>query len=445
MNFKLILANIQHIKELTFSIDLSKNQLMCIVGKNGVGKTTLIRAIKNLQSTDTFAKTASPYIFNDNSSIKYEVDEHIYDFKFNPKLQVIDTKSLISDEIKKSIYVELPIPHGDRFSHFQRLNEIDEALRESISLETYGEPAGLIAFLSKVYRTDRFNNLKEVVIKGAKYYFILKEDDFYIREDYLSSGEFFIINLYKMIQRKCKLIVIDEIDISLDSSAQVNLIYELRKFCIEYQVNIIFTTHSLALMKTLNDLELYYMAMDQDAIVTLQTHSYNYIKSILFGFKGWDRYILTEEEMLESYLLHLIGKAEIAIFFKYKIIYVGGAHQVVDLMKRNAEIEFFSSPENVISILDGDQKSKENGSTIICIPFESVEKQLFSHYKSGELVLETAFRKEPENPKEFYNSVSQARNGNHMSLHDIFSFINEKMEEEVEEFRTKIINFLSPS
>jgi ABC-type cobalamin/Fe3+-siderophores transport system ATPase subunit len=41
--FNCILSNIQHIEELKFNIDLSENKLMCIVGKNGVGKTTLIK------------------------------------------------------------------------------------------------------------------------------------------------------------------------------------------------------------------------------------------------------------------------------------------------------------------------------------------------------------------------------------------------------------------
>ena len=90
-----------------------------------------------------------------------------------------------------------------------------------------------------------------------------------------------------MIQRKCKLIVIDEIDISLDASAQVNLIKQLRQFCNDYEVNIIFTTHSLALMKTLADSELYYMESN-DAVISFRNVSYNYIKSELFCFVGWD-------------------------------------------------------------------------------------------------------------------------------------------------------------
>ena len=178
--FICILFDVQHIKELYFRIELS-NKLMCIVGKNSVGKTTLIRAIKNLTSANTFAKTASPYIFKDNSNIRYIIDGAIYNFHYNPKLQVIDTKSIINEKIKQNIYAELPIPHGERFNHFQRLSEIDEELRKCISLKEYSKPDDLIEFLSKIYKSDRFENLKEIKIKGKRYYFLLKEDDFYIR------------------------------------------------------------------------------------------------------------------------------------------------------------------------------------------------------------------------------------------------------------------------
>lgn len=422
---------------------------MCIVGKNGAGKTTLIRAIKNFKSADTFSTTASPYIFSSDSQIIYSVNDVTYDFRYNSELQMIDSKKLIDKDIKDKIYVELPIPHGERFNHFQKLGDIDSALRRSISFEEYVKPEKLIAFLSKVYGSNRFDNLKEITVKGAKYYFILKSDDYYIREDYLSSGEYFIINLFKMIRLKCKLIVIDEIDISLDASAQVNLISELRGFCASDKVNIVFTTHSLALMKTLSDVELNYME-NNEGVVTLQNRSYNYVKSILFGFRGWDKYILTEDEVLDDYLTYLIAHDNAPIFFKYKVIYVAGGTNVVSLMNRNVETQFFSSADNVISVLDGDQNKDEarlqyckNNEMIFFIPFQSIEKQLLLHYRNeGRDGL----------PEVIYNSVgSESKVGkrlykslvSEMSKTKVFSFINDRNKGKVKKFREQLMVFLN--
>jgi ABC-type cobalamin/Fe3+-siderophores transport system ATPase subunit len=442
MIFSCTINNVQHIKELSFYAELN-NQVMCIVGKNGTGKTTLIRAIKNLSATDTFVKTAAPYIFNSDSQISYRFNDKHYVFRYNEKLRTIDTKDIVDKSVKNNIYVELPIPHGERFGNFQRLGDIDEDLRRKIALQEYQTPNELIAFLSEIYQTDRFDNLKEISIKNSKYYFILREKNFYIREDYLSSGEHFVINLYKMIQRRCKIIFIDEIDISLDASAQVNLLNELRKFCGEYEVNIVFTTHSLALMKKLNDSELYYME-NSHGIVAIRETSYNYVKSLLFGFKGWDRYILTEDEMLQNYIEHLISHQNIRAHYTYKIIYIGGADRVVDLMNRNSIDEFFSRKENVITVLDGDQNNIQNyqsNEKIVFIPFPSVEKQLFENFNNKELPETFVFTKTPEKPKELYNSIRQQ---SYMSDVEIFLFINRQKQTEVNDFAQRLSDFLNP-
>lgn len=417
------------------------------MGKNGVGKTTLVRAINNLRSTDTYQKTASPYIFTENSQIVYKFGTEVYEFNFNKKLNLIDTKEIISDKVKGSIFVELPMPHGKRFSHFQKLGSIDEELRKSISIGTYTEPSELIKFLNEVYTSNRFEHLKEFSFRGEKYYFILKENDYYIREDYFSSGEYFVVSLYKMIQSRKKCITIDEIDISLDAHAQVNLIEQLRVFCQQYEVNIVFTTHSLPLMKTLNNDELFYMEQVNGSI-TVESKSYNYIKGLLFGFHGWDKYILTEDEVLKNYLEYTIISLRFPVFYKYKVIYIGGATQVVDLMKRNDSEHFLTEPDNVLSVLDGDQSGKgyvANKERVIFIPYESVEKDLYKFYQEIDPLIprlenKIVFsKKHPE--KTLFNELTKPRN-KLMSEIQIFEFLDQKKQQEVADFKQKIAKFL---
>lgn len=441
--FDVSITNIQHIKELQFSIDLSKNTLTCIAGKNSVGKTTLIRAIKNITSADTFSKTASPYIFNDDSNIQYRIDGKEYSFNYRRKLNTIDSNEIIDEKIKSNIFVELPIPHGIRFNLFQKLSDIDEELRTKISLSQYSIPNNLISFLSKIYNSDRFDNIKEVTIKNEKYYFILKENNFYIREDYFSSGEYFVIRLYKLIQKQCKLIVIDEIDISLDASAQTNLLTELREYCTSCQINIIFTTHSLPLMKTLLPSELYYMEGSNQKI-EIKNVSYNYVKSILFGFKGWDKYILTEDEMISDYLNHLISEIEEKTFYSYKIIYIGGASNVINLMKRNDTEGFFSLKTNIISVLDGDTENKKfsnNDDRILFLPFNNIEHQLEIHYRNNEFNFEVSVTGSEK--KYSKNLLKQIIKNGHMTILDVFKHINKAKKEETDELKKKLIKYLN--
>ncbi|CNC89659.1 cytochrome c biogenesis protein CcmA [Yersinia frederiksenii] len=445
MNIEISIKNVQHINNLNVCIELEKLNIICIVSKNGAGKTTLIKALRNLQYADTFAKTSSRFIFNDKSEIKIKIfgDEYIY--KYNSKLSLIDTKQIIKDNVKDGLFTELPIPFGDRFNHFQTLSNSDNLLREALARNNYTSPYELISFLQEIYENQNYNNLKVTKIAKKDIYFILKDDGYYIREDYLSSGEFFVLSLYKMINGDKKLIIIDEIDISLDSSAQVKLVRFLTELCQKNEKKIIFTTHSLALIKTLDVNSILYLE-NTNGTTTISNKSYNYIKSTMFGFKGYDKYILTEDIELRDYLEYIISKMD-DVFYNYKIIYIGGSDNTIDLMLRNDKEHIFSTTENVITVLDGDQsdklkkewshdKYKEIRKSIFTIPFESIEKDIYKLYM--------------ESPSEFplltkYNGAKIVYKGlrYHMSKQQIYKIIEDKCPNEVFEFSTLIEKFLS--
>jgi len=438
MNFSVTISNIQHIRELKFSIDLSKNGLTCIVGKNSAGKTTLVRALRNLKYADTFKRTAGPAIFRPESHIKYEIDNETYDFPYNPKLHSIDSKQPIDENLKKSIYVELPIPFGERFKFHTRSN-IDDDLRRAITLKQYSIPTELIDLLTNIYRSSRFKTLKSIKIKKEVYYFLLLENGFYIREDHFSTGEYFVLQLYRMLQNQCKLIVIDEIDISLDASAQAKLVEELRTLCQLMESNIVFTTHSLALMKTLQLDELYYLDNDNTHSSVINV-SYNYIKSILFGFQGYDRYILTEDAVLKSYIDHILSTQGNFRPCNFIVIYIGGGTNTVSLMTRNDTANFLTESQNVLSILDGDQQGLsycESNSRVVFLPFRNIEHEVDNQYQRTHLFPDIGNYN--GNKDLFYKLKNKGR----MTQEKIFQTINQANATKVKEFTDRLISFLN--
>lgn len=388
MKLNIKINNVQQIVDLRFNVNFDQGPIVCVTGKNGAGKTTLVKAIRNLTNSDTFAKTSSEGVFNEGSSIEYEIDDFTLAYAYEKSIETINCRTPVPIEYRSKIYVELPIPHGERFTFFQRISNLDADIRTAVVLKRYTKPDELIKFLHRIYENKNFDNLVAVEIKGQTYYCRLTVGTRYLREDYFSSGEYFLINIYRRISQGYRLIVIDEIDISLDAAAQVRLIESLRDFGADIDVKFLLTTHSLAMMQTLKSHEIFHLEFEPSSgVAKIENVPYNYIKSILFGFKGWDKYILTEDAALKELLEYLIKNYCSSIYFSYNIIYIGGGLNTTDLMKRNRVEEFFSSADNVISVLDGDQRKlrhARNNSTL-CIPFESLEKEFLAHCLEGGL------------------------------------------------------------
>lgn len=131
-------------------------------------------------------------------------------------------------------------------------------------------------------------------------------------------------------------------------------------------------------MRKLETSELFFVDENQGHI-SINPRSYSYAKARLFGFSGWDRYILTEDEVLLGFIEAIIRKYCTQTFFSYKLIFIGGGAQVIGLMKNNEREQFLSSPDKVIAILDGDQKNEKfaNDPEVYMIPIDSVEKAIY--------------------------------------------------------------------
>jgi ABC-type multidrug transport system ATPase subunit len=440
-HLQVTLQSIQHVVSLTFDLDLSAPGLVCLVGRNGTGKTTLVRSLRNLASADTFVRTATPYAFSAASTINYVLDEHTVVFEYDEKIRSLNCKEVIPPALRDLIAAELPMPHGTRFNYFKSASEADLDIRKAIALRNHKFPEELVAFLTAMYGTARYSSMVEVKVKGKSYYAIVKNDGTYIREDYLSSGEYFLINLYRTIKGAARLIVIDEIDISLDSAAQANLAGWLRAFCVRYNRKILFTTHSLALMRQLETSELFYVN-ENNGIVSINPTSYSYAKARLFGFAGWDRYILTEDEVLLGFIEALIETFCHDCFFRYKVIFVGGGTQVVGLMKHNEREQFLSSPEKVIAILDGDQKNEKFTlhPSVYTIPIESVEKAIYADSQTN---LDFPFRAQRTNftsAKDFHSYIQQKKIA---TQKQIFSYLISRNDVALQHIVGVLRNFLT--
>lgn len=381
MLFQVEIRNVRPLRALTFSLDLDRNAPLCIVGRNGAGKTTLAKAIMNFALADTFRRTTSDGALRNDSVVRYTLGSTSFEFTYDSAVGTLSTRQPVPEQLRSLISVELPIPHGQRFSYFHALAEADNEIRRSIILDDYTKPDELIEFLTHIYGDSRFENLLEVRFLRGACCFYFADDGRYIREDYFSSGEFFLVNLFRRLQSGERLIFIDEIDISLDAAAQARLAGELRRLCMKFSVNVVFTSHSLALMQTLQEGELFYLESIGE-LSAMDERSFAYVNSLLFGFQGWDRYILVEDESAKMVIQHHIDRYCRPTHYSYLIIEVGGAGQVISLLDRNRAQEFLAPANSVMAILDGDQKDKGHAAGVgrYCMPLMSLESAFETVY-----------------------------------------------------------------
>ena len=127
-------------------------------------------------------------------------------------------------------------------------------------------------------------------------------------------------------------------------------------------------------METAREGSLYYLEKKKSDPV-LENRSFGYIKSDLYGFKGRDRYILVEDEVLVKLIRYLIGK-HVESFFEYEIIAVGGKPQVEAISNKNDDSEIFGPPASVMIVVDKDiyGSLKYNGmSEVLSSPVDDVE------------------------------------------------------------------------
>ena len=381
MRFQVEVVDVRPIKALRFSVDLDRNAPLCIVGRNGAGKTTLAKAIMNFTLADTFQRTTSAGALRATSFVSYALAGASFEFTYDPAIGMLSTRRPVPESLRSLIAVELPIPYGQRFRSFHELSEADADIRRAIVLDHDTRPDAMIGFLTRIYGQPRFEDLREVRFSRGACCFYRVEDDRYVREDYFSSGEFFLVNLYRRVQSGPRLIFIDEIDISLDAAAQSRLVGELRRLCTEFSVNVVFTSHSLALMQTLSASELLYLERAGEKS-TLEERSFAFVKSVMFGFVGWDRYILVEDEAAKLVVQYLIDKHCLPAYNSYFMIPVGGAGQVISLLRRNRTHEFLAPADAVIAILDGDQAGTGHASEpgTHCMPLWTLERAFETAY-----------------------------------------------------------------
>ncbi|MGJ0455506.1 translation initiation factor IF-2 N-terminal domain-containing protein [Aliarcobacter cryaerophilus] len=396
------IENLKQIKKLTFKIELKKG-IYSIIGNNGVGKSSLITCIGKLVETNCLREE-----FKGNDSYKKSQIEYIINNELNiqwvkPKNWIVSTNNSTLMPTFNGVF-EASLISGHRFNHIEhkRKSIYSNQLKYSEKADSF--IIDNLDYIINGSKSDKYLELYYLTNSKVKELYFIKYDSDYITEFYFSAGEYFLLSILKFIftfkDRKNKenigVIVIDEIELSLHPLAQKRLIQKLIEFKNDFNLLIIFATHSLHIIEELNAEEIYYFENNKGECKLTNPIYRGYLASRLYQHTKYDRIILVEDDLAKKFIEKLILDEQIDNIL-YEIIPIGGWEKVIEIYKINKHKKFYSDAE-VLVVLDGDVNDKQKANKPSFddvnkrfLPIDNIEK-----YSVIELINDNSFIKKVE-------------------------------------------------
>ncbi|MFT8523341.1 AAA family ATPase [Gluconobacter oxydans] len=202
--------------------------------------------------------------------------------------------------------------------------------------------------MNRVFETNRFNNLKVVNLSAGagNQAFIMKVSENptkYHSEKNFSLGELCILRLIGGI-KDCpnqSLIIIDELELALHPRAQVQLYRYLEEVAKEKQLTVIFSTHSVSLLKEVPREKIIFLEKDRKGNVNVikgcfPTYA---IGSITIGDETAPDIVLYVEDEVARWIVEPLVKITLQerfrqnnLFPDVRVIPIGGFDKVVQYL-----------------------------------------------------------------------------------------------------------------
>lgn len=268
------IKKLKHIQSLTFEIPDPGVYLLS--GLNGSGKTSLLACLYRIGDSRAFsrhfrASVKSKLLDNfDKAEITYTLNGKSVTYAYGGERWVptprAESKLLASFGYGEVIYI------GATADRISPRPEDFQPNKLSIAPQDIRDAANLI------FSTTKFHNLKVINLKPGpgNQAFLLQATSppnaTYFSERNFSLGEICILKLLRQLVacKKGAMILIDELELALHPRAQIELLKYLRSFAPTRDLTVIFSTHSVSLLKSVPKENILFIDQAGGTAVTLQ-------------------------------------------------------------------------------------------------------------------------------------------------------------------------------
>lgn len=370
MYIKMKITNIKAINSFEFNIPLGQG-LYALTGENACGKSTVIAC-----ASRTFYE-AVPY-----SYFGIPMENAKIEFEYNGKQRILGSSNgrWLNAEGNLGIvgFYEGSLIYGNRFKdvEFSRLRLLS-SIKETdlLPASTFiTENLGSILHDDKSYYSKMFVMKPEVKIqkKLLKQPYYYKSNGKLVNQLEMSTGENLLISILHSLEMKIlkeryldtpSLMLLDEIELALHSSALRRLIYFLQELSKENNLSILFSTHSIELIRSISAQNIFYLQKFADGSLKVINPCYPVYatRNLESSNYGHDFIIMVEDDLAKSIIEKILREKRLLGNKRVLVIPVGGWTEVLRFAYDTIRSNLVLKTTKIIIILDRDIESHVNG------------------------------------------------------------------------------------
>lgn len=367
MTAKITLRNLKHISQLEFQIPKPGTYLL--TGSNGSGKTSLLTCLSRLTNRNAFQQgfRSSPHKSLDShrgASVEYEIGGDVVTYTYIEErwapLPRKNSSLLLRAGYPQVRYIAADAlriqPQQQEFAP-RSVRPVDQEIKDT---------------MNDIFSTQKFSELSYININRGgqhKAYLIRRAqksgNTTYYSEKNFSLGELCVLKLLLDLRDipNRSLLLIDELELALHPRAQIKVFNHLEKLGKSKELTIIFSTHSVSLIKSVPRRQLLFLQNNNGKIDCIHGCYPTFaLGQISAGEEtAPDTVIWVEDDsaqkcvsaMLNVYRHSLKGPVPLPTVV---ISPLGGFTQILSYMDRGAQI--LPSSTKSIALLDEDVKSE---------------------------------------------------------------------------------------